>query len=328
MVKQGINVLGIGKALPTKVVLSTDIDKRNHLSLGTTEKVTGLAKRCFLAEDQTAESLLDQAIREALAEANLQVDDIDCIINASAIDQQAIPFNAASTHRLLNPSKPIAGFDINMTCLSVLRAFDIASRLLDDYKHILIVSCDIVSAGLDWSNIRTAGIFADGATAMVVTSSQTGGIILSNFEVHSEGYEYCRIRGAGHKITPHNYTGNYQDVLYFEMNGKKLYKLSSTILPRFIEESLASKNLTLDDIDWIVPHQASQSSLDHVVKLLNIKRDKFIDIFKTHGNQVASSIPSALHTLFRTQQLKSGQKIMLVGTSAGVGLGLVVWQVP
>lgn len=111
MFKQGINILGIGKALPTKVVLSTDIDKRNHLSLGTTEKVTGLAKRCFLAEDQTAEALLEQAIREALAEANLQVDDI-CIINASAIDQQAIPFNAASTHRLLNPSKPIAGFDI------------------------------------------------------------------------------------------------------------------------------------------------------------------------------------------------------------------------
>ena len=181
---------------------------------------------------------------------------------------------------------------------------------------------------IDWSNIRTAGIFADGASAMIVSSSLSGGIILSNFETHSSGYEYCMIRGGGHKINPNNYDGDYKSMSYFEMNGKKLYKLSSFILPPFIKNSLASKNLTLDDIDWIVPHQASQSSLDHIIKMLNLDKSKLIDIFKTHGNQVASSIPSALHTLLHTKDVKSGQKVMIVGTSAGVGLGLVVWQVP
>lgn len=323
-----INILGIGKAKPKKEVLSSFIDKSQNLQDGTTQKITSLEKRYFLGENQSPSELLNEAIIEALNHAKLTIDDIDCIINASATNQQAIPFNAASTHKLLNPKRPIPSFDINMTCLSVLRAFDIASKLFDSYKKILIVSCDIASIGLDWSNIRTAGIFGDGASAMIVGSSLSGGIILSNFETHSSGYEYCMIRGGGHKINPNNYDGDYKTMSYFEMDGKKLYKLSSSILPPFIKNSLASKNLTLDDIDWIVPHQASQSSLDHIIKMLNLDKSKLIDIFKTHANQVASSIPSALHTLLHTKDVKSGQKVMLVGTSAGVGLGLVVWQVP
>jgi len=163
---------------------------------------------------------------------------------------------------------------------------------------------------------------------MIVTSSSSGGILVSNFETHSDGYKYCMIRGGGSKCNPNNYNGDYKSTSYFEMNGKNLYKLSSKILPLFIKNTLQSKGLTLDDIDWIVPHQASQSSLNHIVKMLDIDREKFIDIFSTHGNQVSSSIPSAMHTLMHTKELKSGQKVMLVGTSAGVGLGLVVWQVP
>ncbi len=88
------------------------------------------------------------------------------------------------------------------------------------------------------------------------------------------------------------------------------------------------EGLTLDDIDWIVPHQASQASLSHIVRMLKVDKNKLIDIFKNHGNQVAASIPTALHELFMTKDLKSGEKVMLIGTSAGVGLGLVVWEVP
>ncbi|WP_418178883.1 3-oxoacyl-[acyl-carrier-protein] synthase III C-terminal domain-containing protein [Aliarcobacter lanthieri] len=323
-----IQILGLGKSLPKKAVYSSQIDKLQNLKDGTTQKITGLEKRYFLDEDETADELLSKAIKEALTRAKLSVDDIDCIINATTTMQQAIPFNAAWTHKLLNTKRPMASFDINMTCLSVLRAFDIASRLFDSYKNILIVSCDTPFIALDWSNIRTAGIFADGATAMIVSSSNKGGIILSNFETHSSGYEYCQIKGGGSRFTPSNYNGDFKKLCYFEMDGKKLYKLSSQILPLFIEKSLASKNLSLDDIDWIVPHQASQSSLDHMIKILKLDKSNLIDIFKTHGNQVASSIPMALHTLLYEKDIKSGQKVMLVGTSAGIGLGLVIWQVP
>jgi len=323
-----VNIIGIGKALPNNEVTSLSIDEKLGLDSGTVHKLTGLEKRYFLDDTSSSLDLISDAVSEALAHAQLNIDDIDCIINSSATMEQAIPYNGASTHKLLQPSRPIPSFDINMTCLSTLRAFDIASKLFGSYKNILIVSCDIASIGLDWSNIRTAGIFGDGACAMIVSPSDSGGILVSNFETHSEGYEYCMIKGGGSKCNPNNYNGNYKDMSYFEMNGKKLYKLISKILPSFVENTLKSKDLKLNEIDWVVPHQASQSSLNHIVKVLGIDKDKFIDIFKTHGNQVSSSIPSAMHTLMHTKEIKSGEKIMLIGTSAGLGLGLVVWEVP
>jgi len=324
---RNIDILGTGKALPKQEVLASDIDKKCNFKNGYTLKITGLEKRYFLGEESVS-SLIKRAVLEALESAKLNIDDIDCIINASATMQQMIPYNAAGIHKILNPKRAISSFDINMTCLSALRAFDVASSLLEQYNKILIVSCDIASVGLDWSNIRTAGIFGDGAAAFIVSKSQDAKILVSNFETYSSGFEYCQIRGAGTKIPPSTYKGDYKEVGYFEMDGKKLYKLSSKILPNFIDRSLKSVNLTLDDIDWIVPHQASQASLSHIIRILKLDPNKLIDIFKNHGNQVATSIPTALHELLTSKKVKSKDKIMLIGTSAGIGLGLVVWEAP
>lgn len=323
-----IKILGIGKASPSKVCYSTDIDRQHNFKLGYTQRLTGLEKRHFLSEDESADSLSLHAIKEALDDANLSLDAIDCIINASATPRQALPFNAAATHHLLQPARPIASFDINMTCLSALRALDIAARLFDSYPRILIVTCDIASAALDWSDIRSAGIFSDGATAMIVSKSEQGGMLLSAFETHSEGYEHCVIKGGGYQLNPHNYEGDYRNVCYFQMQGKELYKLTIKELPRFIQQHLESANLTLADIDWLVPHQASHAALSHMQRILAIPANKLINVFSSHGNQIASSIPAALHTLLRSKQLKSGQYVLFVGTSAGVGLGLLLWQAP
>jgi len=322
-----IHIAGTGKALPRNEVTASMIDEMCSLEKGKTLKITGLEKRYFL-KDQHAEELVEEAVSQALERAEMSLDQIDCIISAFATSQQAIPYNGAWVHGILKPKRNIASFDINMTCLSALRALDVASNLLDSYPNILIVTCDIGSTGLDWSELRTAGIFGDGASAMILTKSQQGGIVVSNFETYSEGFDYCQIRGGGVKIPPSTYQGEYKEVGYFEMNGKKLFKLSSKILPSFIDKTLASKGLTLDDIDWIVPHQASQASLSHIVRMLKVDKTKLIDIFYNHGNQIASSIPIALHELFMTKEVKSGQRVMLIGTSAGVGLGLVVWEAP
>jgi len=322
-----IDIVGIGKSLPQNEVTASMIDNICNFEQGYTLKITGLEKRYFL-KDQLVEELMSEAIDQALNHATIDIEEVDCIIAAFATSQQAIPYNGAWVHGILKPKRNIPSFDINMTCLSALRAFDVASNLLDTYPTILIVTCDIASTGLDWSNIRTAGIFGDGASAMIVKKSHRGGIVISNFETHSKGYEYCQIRGGGTKNAPSQYVGSYKEVGYFEMDGKKLFKLSSKVLPNFIDKTLKSSDLTLEDIDWIVPHQASQASLNHIVRMLKVDKSKLIDIFYNHGNQVASSIPIALHELFMRNVLESGQRVMLIGTSAGVGLGLVVWEVP
>lgn len=322
-----ISILGIGTALPEYEVTSAQLDATLGLDEGSIEKTTGLVKRHVYQGDNPNE-LAYEAVQKALQNAQMNIDEIDCIIQSGATMEQAIPYNAAGLHRLLSPKRPIASFDVNMTCLSVLRAFELSAHLFESYQNILIVSCDVHSVGLDWSNIKTAGIFGDGASALIVSSSQRGGILVSNFETHSSGYDCCQVRGCGVKVHPNRFEGDYKTTSNFEMNGKRLYKLVSQVLPEFVERTLTLAHLRLSDIDWVVPHQASQSSLDHMIKLLGIENAKLIDIFKTHGNQVASSIPFALETLMRTHALQRGQKVMMLGTSAGVGLGLVVWEVP
>jgi 3-oxoacyl-[acyl-carrier-protein] synthase-3 len=323
-----IDITGIGKSLPSNELRSSTLDKKLNFSDGTVEKITGLKKRHFFKDSEDMDNCVLKAIDEAVKMADISIDNIDCIINSSGTMIQAIPYNAAYTHKLLNTTKPIPSFDINMTCLSTLRAFDISARLFDTYKYILIVSADFTSVSLDWSDIRTAGIFGDGATAIVVSKSLTGGILFSNFETHSKGYEYCQIKAGGSKRAPKIYDGNFEDICNFQMDAKKLFKLSSQILPAFIFDTLKLNEMNINDIDYIVPHQASGASLKHIIKIMDIDHTKVIDIFSSHANQVSSSIPSALYTLIHTKNLKSGQKVMLVGTSAGLGLGLVVWEVP
>lgn len=323
-----IDIQGIASARPGGVCYSADIDKEQQWHKGTCERITGLSKRYFLAEHESGDTLTLQVVEAALADAKLTIDDIDCIINASATPRQALPFNAAATHKLLKPKRPIPSFDINMTCLGALRALDIAARLFDSYPTILIVTCDIASAALNWADIRSAGIFSDGASAVVVRRAAYDGQWHAAFETHSEGYEYCAIRGGGYALNPHQYPGDYRQVSYFEMDGKQLYRLAMKALPHFIESELAKINIKLSDIDWIVPHQASRSAMSHMAKVLAVRPEKLIDIFQTHGNQVASSLPSALDTLLKSGQCQAGDKILLLGTSAGVGLGMAVWEVP
>jgi 3-oxoacyl-[acyl-carrier-protein] synthase-3 len=163
---------------------------------------------------------------------------------------------------------------------------------------------------------------------MIVQKSQSGGILVSNFETYAQGFEFAQIKAGGTLYPMAQYSDEYEQFTKFKMNGKQIFKLSASILPSFVDRTLKSIDISLDDIDYIVPHQASQTALNHIARILHFDKSKMVDIFKNHGNQVASSIPIAFHELLIRNVLKSGDKVMLLGTSAGLGLGLVVWEVP
>ncbi len=330
MNKLSLNIIGIGKALPKNCVTSEALDEQLGLPSGKMFRQTGLKQRHFLGKDESADDLQRRAIDEALRNANLSINDIDCVINASGTMRQAIPFNAANTARLLKTEKPLSCFDVNMTCLSALRALELCDYLLPRYRRILLVSCEIASVGLNWDNLHESGIFGDGAAAMVVTGahSRRGGILSAHFAQLPEGYDYCAITGGGHRNHPSTFIGDYKTQGHFHMDGKKLYRLVAKEMPVFLRDTIAPTGLNWSDIDWVVPHQASRFSLDHIVKFLDISKDKVIDIFNEHGNQIAASIPTALYHLFHDKPIKSGDKVLLAGTSAGVGLGAMIWEKP
>jgi len=324
---KNFKIIGTGTAIPKHCIQSDEIDRTMGYEIGYTQKVTGLKQR-YYAKTETASDLACKASLIALHNGKIDLNEIDCLIAASGTMQQAIPYNAAFIHQQLNFKKPIPSFDVNMTCLSFLNALNIAASMihLAEYGKILIVSSDIASVGVNWENIKVGGIFGDGAAAVVLVKSthSNQGQLASLFETHSAGIKFCQIKGGGTHFHPSKIQEDYTQYGLFEMNGKQVYKLASKQMQPFLNRLLLKANLALSDIDWIVPHQASDAAIKHMVKTLKLAPQRVIDIFAQRGNQVAASLPTALSELICNKPVKLGDKILLIGTSAGLGLGGII----
>ena len=272
-----------------------------------------------------------EAIFQALNNSNLEIKDIDCLIAASGTMEQAIPCNAAKILAELNIPKAIAGFDVNATCLSALMAIDLASSLLasEQYQRIAIVSSDIASPGLNWNHIESAGLFGDGAAALIISKpfpKSNQKIIASLFRTYSSGVSLCQIRGGGSLNHPANIEENYTSYGLFEMQGKELYRAAAIVIQPFCDELFTKAGITLAQIDWVIPHQASGLAMQHFFKKLEINPDKVINLLRDRGNQIAVSLPSGLHELLQSDKARSGDKVLMIGTSAGLSVGGVILE--
>lgn len=329
---RALRILGTGAAVPEEVVTSLELDERLGLAEGTVEERTGVRSR--YVERGTAAQLGAQAARKALAAAGLTLDDVDLIIGASGTPDQPLPCNAALLHEELAPGRPIAAFDVNASCLSFLAALDLAATLVDAgrARNILIASADLASVGLDWSDLGASGIFGDGAAAAVVGPAEgTGSAVLAaDFETHSEGAHTCEIRGGGSRFAPDRVrelpddTGDYAEWGRFRMEGGAVFRLAIKHLPPFVDRLLAAAGTSIAELPVVVPHQASHHGLDWLRERFEIPEGRLVDIYVDHGNQVAASLPSALHAAIESGRLQRGDHALLLGTGAGLSIGGIV----
>lgn len=325
--KRPMKIVATGVALPGTLLTHEQLDRDLGLPAGSSLKATGIRSR-HISTDDTAARLAAKACNAALEKAGLLWDDVDCLIAASGTMDQALPYNAAMIHAELGLSgKRTTTFDVGASCMSFLAALDVSSALLlaGRFRRIMIVSADISTFTTDRSNFRENGIFGDGAAACLVETREDGsGVIVSDSITFSEGVEYCRIRSGGtrfHRRTP----DSNADVL-FEMMPRPLFALVARELPKFVERLLEKAGMTLQDIDLIVPHQASHAALKHIVKLLKLDAAKMVDISETHGNQVGASLPTALHHGLVEKRPPRGSKVLLLGSGAGVTIGGMILE--
>lgn len=322
---------GTGKYLPQNMVSSAMMDERLKVPKGWSEEKSGVKERYFV-EDETASYMAARAAYDALADAGLELSDIDCIVGTSGTMEQPIPCNAALVQEQLGlGNSGIACFDINSTCLSFLVGLDMASYLIDAgrYKKILLVASDITSVGLNWEQKESSVLFGDGAAAVIVGSAKdtsTGKVIACNLETYSDGAHLSEIRGGGNRYHPREYSKVTKDEFLFDMNGRGIFKLTSELMEGFVARLLEPYNLKISDMKMVIPHQASQGAMRLIRKRLGIESDKFMSIVETHGNVVAASLPMALHEAIREQKITRGDKVMLLGTSAGLSLGGLILE--
>lgn len=278
------------------------------------------------------ENQIDMSVKaciKALEVAKLDIGEIDLIISASAVIAQPIPATACLIHERIAKEYTIPAMDVNTSCSSFLTALDIASHYieLNTYKNILIVSCDICSKGLNEKQKESYELFSDGAAVVVVTKTDENiGIVDSMQKTYSEGTHLTEIRAGGTLHPGYEYSENDKADYLFDMKGKEILLTTARVVPKFLDELLNRNKMTIDDIDLIIPHQASKA-LDMIMSRFKIPKEKYIDWVSLYGNMVSASIPFVFCKLLESGELKDKHKILLFGTAAGLTINGVLLNI-
>ncbi|MEX2804600.1 3-oxoacyl-[acyl-carrier-protein] synthase III C-terminal domain-containing protein [Streptococcus sp. H31] len=289
----------------------------------------GKQTRYRISPDENQLDLAVQAARNALTNAKMTVEDIDCIVSASAVGIQPIPCTAALIHEQLAKGTDIPALDINTTCTSFITALDLISYPLvaGRYHNILIVSSEVGSLALNPKQKESFELFSDGAAAMIFGQRQgsQSGIIDSIQKTWSEGAHATEIRAGLSAVHPEIYSEATKEEFMFDMKGKQILSLSVKKLPQLFHHFLTKNGMTAADLDFVIPHQASRA-MPLVMEKLGIKPQQFIDLISEYGNMVSASVPFAFCQALRKKRIQKGDKVLLMGTAAGLTTNMLLLQ--
>ncbi|WP_110930100.1 beta-ketoacyl-ACP synthase III [Paenibacillus bouchesdurhonensis] len=324
-----IKIVGTGKYLPEQVITAEDLDKKLGVPSGWVLKKTDVRVR-HVVKDETASFMGARAAEAALEDAGLAFSDIDCLVSTSGTVEQSIPCTASLIQKALGQEySGVPAFDINSTCLSFLTGLDVMSYMVaaGRYQRVLLVATEVASVGLDWSHKESAALFGDGAAAVVISRAEEdepSQIICSSMQTFSAGAHLSQIRGGGTKI--HRRHTDQVEPFLFEMDGRAIYKMASQIMPDFVDALFQAGSCQMADLKLVIPHQGSAMAMRLISKKLGIAEHQLMNISPTHGNTIAASIPMALHEAIQQGRIQRGERLLLLGTSAGFSVGGMILE--
>ena len=310
-----IKITGFGLYLPPKIETSAEFAPK----IGKTER--WINTRTGVLEKRISEIDVDEMGAIASKQAIGDRDIPDLIINASAVGKQAIPDTSVFIQKQLG-FEGVPSFTIHATCLSFLVAFHTAANYIHNnvYKRILVVSTDRGIRGRNINEAESAALLGDGAAAVMLgTNTENDNSQLLYWKMHTwpSGAEFTELRGGGTHLPPHEPKMKMEDNL-FTMKGPKVYKLAREKVSAMVSKMLETCNITHDDIDWIIPHQASGMAVRAYVKYGGFDECKVVNVVSKTGNCVAASLPMALVMQYQKKPFKRGDKILMIGTGAGL----------
>ena len=247
----------------------------------------------------------------------------DLILNASGVGKQVIPDTSVFIQKELG-FKGIPSFTIHSTCLSFLVALNTAANFISQntYKKILIVSSDRGSRGRNYDEPESAALLGDAAAAVLVEKAlddEESCMLDFTMNTYPEGSHLTEVKGGGTNLHPHDSKTKFADNL-FTMNGPMIYKMARKTVYNQIQLDLKNNNLKADDIDLVVPHQASGLAIKAYSKYGGFSNDKVVNIIDKTGNCVAASLPLALAIAYKDNRIKRGDLIYFIGTGAGLSV--------
>ena len=297
MSKKYSRIISTGSYLPEKILTNHDLEKMVDTSHDWIFERTGINQRHIANDDESTVDMAYKASLKSIERSDISAKDIDMIIVATTTPERAFPSTAVLLQNKLD-IKDCFAFDVNAACTGFIYALDVADKYLKNntINTILVIGAEKMSSLLDWSDRNTCVLFGDGAGAVLLSSSNTPGIISSTI-------------GSN---------GSYKDLLtvnpdsdFIEMKGNDVFKIAVNTMGKIARETLDENDLKIDDVDWLIPHQANSRIINAIAKKLSLPTGKIILTVGNHGNTSAASIPLAIDYAAQTGDLKKEDTILL-----------------
>jgi len=320
-------IIGTGSYLPEKVLTNFDLEKMVDTSDEWITSRTGIKKRHIADEKEATSDLAAKAAVNALNAANLKASEIDLIITATLTPDKLMPSTASQVQRKIN-AKNAAAFDIAAACSGFIYGITIADQFIKSglYQNILVIGAETLSRFINWKDRTTCVLFGDGAGAVVLSGNNETNKGIIKTVLGTDGFrpaEWLDIEAGGSYKPASTYTNNNGEY-FIRMNGREIFKFGSKILVECILKILEDSHLSINDIDYIIPHQANMRITQSAAHKLNISEKKFIMNIDECANTSAASIPIALDQAVISSKINTGDRLILVGFGAGLTWGSVL----
>lgn len=328
---RNVRIKGTGICLPARKVPSSELDAQLGMEPGEVERYSGIATRYFV-DGETGPVVGTRAAEQALRNAGMAAEELDCIIGACVSLHQPVPHVSCLVHQELGlAASGVATFDVKAVCMGFFVALDLASAAIEAgrYDNVLIVTPEIISPFLNWDQRHSALLLGDMATAVVVGRSQDGQtsrIIASDMKTFSDGAHLAEVRGGGLMMPAYDYTPELHADYLFDMNGKQIIEMLLSHGRDFMKDLLDKSGMTPADIDVLIPHQASATAMKVMDVMFPFAHGKTINVLRDYGNVAAATIPLSLHEGITSGGISRGDTVLIAGGGGGFNLGGIVLE--
>ncbi len=318
-------ITGCGAYLPKRVLTNDDLAEMVDTTDRWIVDRTGIRQRHIAAEGEKTSDLSVAAARRALEHAGVGAEELDLIILATATPDETFPATATAVQASLGVKRG-AAFDVQAVCTGFIYALAVADNFIKtgQSKCALVIGAETFSRILDWEDRATCVLFGDGAGATVLQAFEGEGVIadrgILSTHLHADGSKHDLLYVDGGPSSTQT-TGRVR------MLGRELYRHAVVNLTAVVKEALEATGLSVQDIDWLVPHQANKRIIDSTVRKLGLDAEKIIVTIERHANTSAASVPLALAEAVADGRIKQGDVVLMEAMGGGFTWGacLVRW---
>jgi len=322
---RNVGIIGTGSYLPEQEMTNFDLEKIVDTSDEWIRTRTGIESRRIADENTATSDLAYKAAEKAMEAAGVTADQIDLIIVGTLTPDHIIPSTACIVQEKLG-AKNAAAFDLEAACSGFVYGLTIAQQFITTgmYEHVLVIGAETMSKILDFEDRKTCVLFGDGAGAVVLGPvGENRGIMSMDLGADGSGGPALMVPAGGTRM-PATAQSVIDRLHYLTMDGSEVFKFAVRTMPMTSQRAIEKAGLTVDDIDFLVPHQANTRIIKSALKRLKFPMEKVYINLERVGNMSAASIPVALDEAVRAGKIKENDNVVLVGFGAGLTWGSCV----